>query len=233
MVEASALMTGRPTRIWLVRHGETDWNSCHRFQGRSDIPLNEKGRAQARALAAFLKQEGIRAIHTSPLLRALETARVIGTFHPRAPIWVEEDLAEMDLGEFEGMEARQWASSYPDILKVWLEDPSRVRMPGGENLQEVQVRAWRALERICAQHPQGGTILLCGHNFVNLAILCRAMDLPLARFRDLRQGTAALNLLIRRGDRTWVEFYDHRCHLMDPSQHGKDTASDAGEGRGS
>lgn len=225
-------MTEQPTRIWLVRHGETDWNSRHRFQGRSDVPLNDRGRAQAIALAAALKEECLHAIHTSPLVRALETARVIGRFHPRVPVCIEEDLAEMDLGEFEGLEAREWASRYPDILKVWLEDPSEVRMPGGENLQEVQDRAWAAVERICTHHPLGSTILLCGHNFVNLAILCRAMDVPLARFRDLRQGTAALNLLARLGDRTWVEFYDHRSHLTVLPEQGKETALGRGEKKG-
>lgn len=231
-LDGSVLVVERPVRIWLVRHGETDWNLCHRFQGRSDVPLNERGRAQAMALAAALKEECLVAIHTSPLVRALETARVIGSLHPRAPICIEEDLAEMDLGEFEGMEAREWASHYPDILRRWLQDPSTVRMPGGEDLHEVQARAWAAVERICSHYQRGSTILLCGHNFVNLAILCRVMEVPLARFRDLRQGTAALNLLLREGTRTWVEFYDHRSHLIHVPEQGRQTASDGGEGKG-
>jgi len=213
-------MKKRPTRVWLVRHGETDWNALHRFQGRSDLPLNDRGKAQASALAAALRGESLVAIHTSPLLRALDTARAIGVHHPRAPIVVEDALVEMDLGEFEGMDARRWASLYPDFVKLWMEDPSEARMPGGENLQEVQRRAWTAFERICTDYPQGSAILLCGHNFVNLSILCRVMGIPLARFRRLHQGNAAINLLLREEGRTWVAFHDHRFHLTGTTDQG-------------
>ncbi len=73
-------------RIILIRHGETEWNRLHRFQGRSDIPLNPKGNDQAFALALALKNETITAIYSSPLKRALETASNIGRFHPSTPL---------------------------------------------------------------------------------------------------------------------------------------------------
>jgi len=75
------------TRILLIRHGETDWNRIHRFQGRSDVPLNQKGREQARALAVALKHEPITAIYSSPLVRAIETARLIKMFHVSTPFF--------------------------------------------------------------------------------------------------------------------------------------------------
>ena len=70
------------TRIILIRHGETEWNRLHRFQGRSDISLNLKGHDQAQALALALKNETITVIYSSPLERAVETALHIGRFHP-------------------------------------------------------------------------------------------------------------------------------------------------------
>ena len=72
------------TRILLIRHGETDWNRVHRFQGRSDLPLNQEGRDQAHALALGLKDQSLTAIYSSPLARAVETARLIKVFHPRS-----------------------------------------------------------------------------------------------------------------------------------------------------
>ena len=98
-------------RIILIRHGETEWNRLHRFQGRSDIPLNPKGNEQASALALALKNETITAIYSSPLARAIETASHIGRFHPSTPLIKESGLMEMDLGDFEGIEAQQWAST--------------------------------------------------------------------------------------------------------------------------
>src|SRR5512135_1407354 len=103
------------TRIFLVRHGETDWNRTRRFQGRSDLPLNQKGRDQAHALALALKEEPLAAIYSSPLARAMETANVIKVFHPLAPLFAEQRLLEMNLGDLEGMEGARWAEQYPDF----------------------------------------------------------------------------------------------------------------------
>ena len=201
-------------RILLVRHGETDWNRIRRFQGRSDIPLNQEGRDQAKALALALRAETIIAIYSSPLVRAMETSRLIKTYHPSAPLLEEDGLIEMDLGEFDGMEAHRWTAKYPDFRKAWQENPASVKMPGGESLPEVQVRAIDTLERIAQPYPCESTVLLCSHNFVIITILCYALEIPLDRFRDLQQGTAALNVLYMQGNRLWAEVVNERSHLQ-------------------
>jgi len=200
-------------RILLIRHGETEWNRIHRFQGRSDLPLNPKGRDQARDLAFALRKESLTAIYSSPLVRAMETAHLIRVFHPSVPLFEEGGLVEMDFGEFEGMEAQRWAVEYPDFRKAWEETPGSVTMPGGENLQGVQRRAIETLERITEFHPPGSTLLLCSHNFVNLTILCHVLKVPLDRFRELRQETAALNVFYMQGRQLWAEVVNERSHL--------------------
>jgi broad specificity phosphatase PhoE len=207
-------ITTKGIRIFLIRHGETDWNRIRRFQGRSDVPLNQAGRDQARALALALKDESLMAMYSSPLGRAMETARLIKVFHTETPLFEEEGLIEMDLGDFDGMEAQQWIAQYPDFHKAWLETPASVTMPGGENLQEVQARAIDTLERITRLYPSETTLLICSHNFVNLTILCYASKISLTRFRDLRQGTAALNILYKQGERWWVKVVNERSHLQ-------------------
>jgi len=201
------------TRILLIRHGETDWNRIRRFQGRSDLPLNQKGKDQAHALALALKDESLTAIYSSPLIRTLETARLIKVFHPSIPLFEEEGLVEMNLGEFEGMEAQRWAAEYPDFLRTWQETPASVTMPGGESLQEVQTRAIGTLERITKLYPTESTLLLCSHNFVNLTMLCYALRVPLDRFREVRQETAALNVLYMQGQRLWAKVVNERSYL--------------------
>jgi len=201
-------------RILLVRHGETEWNRIHRFQGRSDIPLNRKGKEQARALAEALKDEQITAIYSSPLVRAVETARHIQAHHPLCPLLEEEGLMEMDLGDFEGMYARHWILEYPDFRNTWEKNPGSVTMPGGENLHEVQVRAIETLERITRQYPPKSTLLICGHNFVNISILCYASETSFDRFRDWRQEPAALNVLYSHGKLYRVEAVNERSHLQ-------------------
>ena len=200
-------------RINLVRHGETEWNRVRRFQGRIDLPLNQEGRKQARALAFALKNKPFMAIYTSPLIRASETARLIKVFHPSVPIFEEKGFIEMDLGEFDGMKVQDWAEQYPDIQKVWNENPASVKMPGGESLKEVQDRAKKTLERITRIHSPDDTILISSHNFVNLTILCDLLKIPLNRFRELRQENAAFNVICKKKDRFYVELVNERSHL--------------------
>ena len=201
-------------RIYLVRHGETEWNRVRRFQGRRNLPLNQKGKKQVSALAAALKNIPLTAIYTSPLIRALETARQIKLFHPSTPIFEDIGLMEMDLGEFDGMKVQDWAEQYPDFRKAWNENPGSVRMPGGESLEEVQDRAKKTLERITGIYPPNTTILISSHNFVNLTILCDILKIPLNRFRDLRQENAAFNVISKKGNRFYAELVNERSHLI-------------------
>ncbi|MGB2689051.1 MAG: histidine phosphatase family protein [Desulfobacterales bacterium] len=200
-------------RIYLVRHGETEWNRTRRFQGRSNLPLNQEGKKQVRALALALKNEPLTAIYTSPLIRAFETARLIKVFHPSTPIIEEKGLIEMNLGEFDGMKVQDWAEQYPDIRKSWNKNPASVKMPGGESLKEVQARAKETLERITRIYSTDTTILISSHNFVNLTILCDLLKIPLNRFRELRQENAAFNVICKKGNRFYVELVNEGSHL--------------------
>jgi len=199
--------------IYRVRHGETKWNRIRRFQGRSNLPLNHEGKKQDRALALALKNKPLMAIYTSPLIRALQTARLIKDFHPSAPILEEKGFIEMDLGEFDGMKVQDWAEQYPDTRKAWNENPASVKMPGGESLEEVQDRAKKTLERITYIHSPDDTILISSHNFVNLTILCDLLNIPLDRFRELRQENAAFNLIYKKGDQIYVKLLNECSHL--------------------
>ena len=199
--------------IYLVRHGETEWNKIRRFQGRSDLPLNREGRNQVNALALALKNKPFTAIYSSPLLRAVETARLIKIYHPSIPVIEEEGFIEMDLGDFDGMDAQSWAEQYPDFQKAWQDKPGSVKIPGGESLKEVQARATETLKRIARNHSHDATLLICSHNFVNLTLLCHALDIALDRFRELKQDNAAFNILREQGKRFYAELVNERSHL--------------------
>ena len=120
---------------------------------------------------------------------------------------------EMDLGEFDGMEAGDWAFRFPDLLEAWRSRPASLRMPGGEGLQEVQVRAINAVERITGLYPSGSSLLLCSHNFVNRTILCSVMGISLDKFRDLQQDPAALNILCKKEGQWVAEVVNDVSHL--------------------
>jgi len=201
------------TVLWiiLVRHGETDWNRTRRLQGQQGAELNKRGRAQVEALALALRQEPLRAIYSSPLARAIETARAINCYH-QVSLEQRDGLMEMDLGDFNGLYAKDLMRQHPELFKAWSEDPASVRMPNGETLEEVQGRAWAAVEEIVRAYPDG-SVLLCGHHFVNLTILCKILGLGLTHFRRLYQAPGALNIIEKGRGRYSLICINDTCHL--------------------
>lgn len=198
-------------RIVLVRHGETDWNKINKFQGQSDVGLNEKGIAQAEALASALKEELLKAIFSSPIARAIETAKIINCYH-NLTIEQRDGLKEMNIGDFEGLQPRDLVNDHPLFFRKWFEDPASVRMPNGETLKEVQDRAWAVLEEIEETYTEG-SVLLCSHNFVNLMLLCKILGLEINHFRRLRQSVGALSIIERIRGRYSLVCINDTCHL--------------------
>ncbi|GIJ68297.1 bifunctional RNase H/acid phosphatase [Virgisporangium ochraceum] len=148
---------GTPLRLLLVRHGETTRTAERRYSGRGDVPLTERGLAQARAVAARLAGVPLAAVVTSPLERCVRTAEVIALAE-RAPIVVDEDLVECDFGEWEGLTFRDVRERYPTELETWL-GSTAVAPPGGESLDAVAVRVDRAVERLRA-HGSGVVVVV-------------------------------------------------------------------------
>ncbi len=199
-------------RLILIRHGETVRNAEGLVQGRADVPLNDLGRRQAAALADALGGESLAAVYASPLQRARATAAAIAAPHG-LPVIVEPDLAEMDVGEMEGLSGAQMRERFPEFLAVWAgpAGPS-LSMPGGESLQDVQARAWAVIERLREHHAEA-TVAAVSHSFVIATIVCRAAGVPLSAFRRLRHEVASRTVLDCRPDRILIVHLNDTCHL--------------------
>lgn len=174
------------TEIYLVRHGETDWNAEGRFQGTTDVPLNDAGRRQAARLAAGLRAVPLTAAYTSPLLRAADTARAILEGRD-LPLFAVEELREVHYGEWQG---RLPAEVDAETEARWRRDPWSVRFPGGETLEEVAARAVPAIQALMARHA-GGRILVSGHGHLNRVLLLRLLRMPDAGFWELTQANGS------------------------------------------
>lgn len=200
-------------RLILVRHGETEYNADGLTLGRHDAPLNERGRAQADALAASFR-DAPAAIYSSPLERAVTTAQKISE-QTGVAFEIEPGLIEMDVGELEHLTRDQLRTRHPEFLRRWLSgEVADARMPGGEALRDVQDRAWNAVERIHDAHPMGDVVAVT-HNFVILSLVCRSLNLPLAEFRHLRQALAAKTVIdVRDGATTLLQLNDN-AHVLD------------------
>jgi broad specificity phosphatase PhoE len=136
--------------ILLARHGETDDNrEPIRIQGRLDTPLNDTGRAQARELADRVAGEGVRALYCSDLVRARETAEIVGRRLGLEPV-VDPRLAEGDRGELEGRLWEEVAEADPELYAAWRRAGEGFRFPGGESLREQRDRTFAALDDVRA-----------------------------------------------------------------------------------
>src|SRR5215210_7285077 len=145
------------TTILLVRHGETDWNRDNRFQGHADPPLNDRGRGQARELAARLGEEEVDAVFTSPLRRARETAEIIGDALV-LPVAAHQGLREVDVGEWQGLTRDEIATRYPEAFARWL-DYGR-GWERGETYEAMAERTLDAVHDISAAYPRGHVVVV-------------------------------------------------------------------------
>lgn len=163
-----------PPTLLLIRHGQTAWNQARKVLGRTDIPLDETGRAQAATLPERVGR--VDAVWASPLSRAVETARALG--EPK----LEPDLVEMDQGELEGLGSDELLDHWKDLVWRFRNEPQGVRLPGGETLDEVQARGLRALRRIADAEGQG-RIAVVTHQLVLATIVCALREEPLSEWR--------------------------------------------------
>jgi broad specificity phosphatase PhoE len=163
-----------PTRVLLLRHGQTAWNSEGRWQGQSGPTLNELGQRQASAAADRLAPEPIDAVYTSDLPRATETAATIAERLAIVPI-VEPGLREVDVGDWTGLSREQVRDRHPDGFERWLSGESGWR--GGETYQEMHARAVATVSRLVRLHP-AGTIAAITHGGVIRALTAHAVGLP-------------------------------------------------------
>jgi broad specificity phosphatase PhoE len=150
--------------LFLARHGETEWNRAGRWQGQTDIPLSEAGRAQARALGATLVGRGIVEVHASDLQRATETAQIVaGMLEVGAALKVDTRLRERGFGCFEGLTRDECAALHPEPWARYLAD-RRATPPGGEPQPDVAARIVASLTEIArAPRATGDATLVVSH----------------------------------------------------------------------
>ncbi|MDP9093087.1 MAG: bifunctional RNase H/acid phosphatase [Actinomycetota bacterium] len=207
-----------PTRLLLGRHGSTEHSAERRFSGRNELPLSELGRGQAVALASRLASVGtISAIVSSPLLRCVQTAEAVAA-RLGLDIGVNDDLAEVDFGAWEGLTFAEVERSYPAEIAAWLVSDA-VAPPGGESFASVARRVSRARDAIRAAHP--GQVLAVVTHVTPIKTLIRlALDAPAASLFRIHLDTASLSSIDYFGDGNCsVRLVNDTAHLTTAMQH--------------
>ncbi|MGH7254985.1 MAG: histidine phosphatase family protein [bacterium] len=181
--------------VFLVRHGETDWNRSGQIMGARPVPLNERGRSQAQRLARHLQRRPVEVLYSSPVARAIQTAHILSS---ALEISVRElpGLTEIGVGEWEGL---FWKDLTDEIVRRNLyAQPKDTRFPGGETLLETQGRAVAALET-ALREMTARSFLFVSHADVIRSILAHYLDFDLQRVRQIRIDNASVTGLELNG----------------------------------
>ena len=181
-------------RLLLARHGESVWNAERRFQGRTDVALSERGRAQAAALGRALRGYRVAAAYVSPFRRARETSEVAlaGTGLPLVAL---DELRELSLGEWEGCTVDEVRGREGDPYRAWLLAPHDCPPPGGEPLDAVSSRVRAAMDHIGALHPNGEDVLVVAHGGVISVYACALLGCSFNSLWRLRVDNASLTVV--------------------------------------
>ena len=190
-----------PHRVWLVRHGETEWSKSGQHTGRTDIPLTATGEQQARALARHLSGHKFGLVLTSPLGRARETCRLAGL---AAGAEVSEDLREWDYGVWEGRKTADIRVEQPG-WSIWT-----TPIPQGETVEQVGERARRVIAR--ADAVIGDVALFAHGHFLRILAACW-MGLPPIHARNLALGPASLSRLGYERENRVIEVWNQDARL--------------------
>jgi probable phosphoglycerate mutase len=184
------------SRLWLVRHGETEWSASGRHTGNTDVPLTEAGRAAASHLAATLDKESFAAVLTSPMSRARDTCALAGC---GALAEVSDDLREWNYGDYEGITTDEIRVTRPG----WnvFEDGC----PGGEKVEEVAARADRVIA--AARATEGDTVVF-SHGHLLRVLAARWVELPPQAGAHLALATASVSVLGWERETPVIESWD-------------------------
>jgi broad specificity phosphatase PhoE len=180
------------TKVFLIRHGDTDWHEQGRFLGRRDRPLSERGQAQSERILTALEGINIREVIASPLQRALQTAEVIGKRY-QMDIARDSRLTDMHMGAWEGKTQAELADT-PEYQQ-FLSAPHGAPVPGGENLEQVRRRAVAGIEQVLADSATGDTVAVVTHSTIIRTLLVHYMSAPPATFHRLCISPGSASIL--------------------------------------
>ena len=199
------------TKLILVRHGQTFWNKEMKYQGHSDIALNEAGLRQAELVAQRLKNEKIDAIYSSDLQRALVTAQAIAGYHDLT-VGIMPGLREMRFGEWEGYTLKFVYERWPEESDKLFTRAVEARIPGGETFDEVRARTAVAVDELVANHPDQTVVAVC-HGGIIRTVICNVLGVDLNRVWDIKQDNTAVNIIEYHPGRTVVALLNDTHHL--------------------
>jgi len=200
-----------PTRLVLIRHGQSTWNSEHRIQGQLDPPLSAEGRRQAELLAGRLAGRRFAGFYSSDLKRAFETAEILAPAVGARPEPVPA-LREIFLGEWEGLRTEEIAERFPEAWDRWVEEPDWDVVPGGEGAAHFDARVGGAIDDILERRGRGDHLVVTHGGVIQVA-LHRVVGRPSRGLFPFKIQNASVSLIEKRNGRMVIAGVNDIAHL--------------------
>ncbi len=199
-------------KIILARHGETVWNIEKIYRGRADVNLDEMGIKQAELLGNYLSNWGLEAIYSSPLRRALDTANIVARYQ-KIGVQIAEGLIDFDYGEWQALPEQEVKKLYPTLHNEWHNNPHKVKMPGGESLEDVRRRVIKVVNNVLSKYQ--GSVLLVSHRVVNKVLTCYLLGLDNSHFWNINLDVGGITIFNYVDRRFVLTRHNDTSHLKE------------------
>lgn len=180
-------------KLFLVRHGKTVWSGTGRYQGFSDVTLNEEGQSEVKKLALRLAAENFAGIYSSDLQRACCTAETIAASH-QAKVMTRPHLRELNFGHCEGLTFQQIAERYPQAVSIWQGVNCRDPFSGGESMSQLADRIGLFLDEL-KKWTTDDNILVVGHSGALAVMICLLLDIGIEHWWQFKTANASVSLV--------------------------------------
>lgn len=201
------------TKIYLIRHGQSEWNLLYKIQGQKDAPLTDLGKEQARKLGERLVGEKIDIIYSSDLSRALETARIISSIVNK-PVVATNELREINFGPWEGLTLKEIRNKFKEEYSIWMSSPEKFRLEGAETLEALKRRVMSYVNKIIKENKDKN-IAIVSHNATLKVIILSLLNIGLLYYKNFSLNNVSLSIIECRDYNNVLTLFNDTSHLKE------------------
>lgn len=201
------------TKIYLIRHGQSQWNILSKVQGQKDASLTDLGKEQARKLGKRLIDENIDIIYSSDLSRALETAKIISSIIDK-PIIESKEIREINFGLWEGLTMEEIQNKYKEEYLTWMKEPEKFILEGAETLEALKNRVMKFVEKIIIENKDKN-IALVSHSASLKVIILNLLGIGNAFYKNISLKNVSLSIIECRKYNNVLTLLNDTSHLKE------------------
>ncbi|NLK44653.1 MAG: histidine phosphatase family protein [Tissierellia bacterium] len=201
------------TKLYLIRHGQSEWNILSKVQGQKDANLTNIGREQARKLGKRLIDENIDIIFSSDLSRALETAEIISSMINK-PVVESKEIQEINFGPWEGLTLAEIQKKYKEEYLIWMKKPDKFKLEGAETLDNLKNRVMKYVEKVLIENKDKN-IAIVSHNATLKIIILNLLGMGNAFYKNISLNNVSLSIIECRQYNNVLTLLNDTSHLKE------------------